>query len=41
VVLGLWGDQWRAVFDTVVSADDHCHDEWRSRHVTNSRDGVL
>ena len=31
----------RAVFDNVVVAEYHCHDDWRSRHVTNIRDGVF
>jgi hypothetical protein len=39
----LWfsGDQLRAVFDNVVVAEYHCHYDWRSRHVTNVRDGVF
>jgi hypothetical protein len=41
VLLGLSGDQLRAVFDNVVIADYHCHYDWRSRHVTNIRDGVF
>ena len=41
VLLWLSGDQLRAVFDNVVIADYHCHHDWRSRHVTNIRDGVF
>ena len=41
VLLWLSGDQLRAVFDNVVIADYHCHYDWRSRHVTNIRDGVF
>jgi hypothetical protein len=41
VLLWLSGGQLRAVFDNVVVAEYHCHDDWRSRHVTNIRDGVF
>jgi transposase InsO family protein len=41
VLLWLSGDQLRAVFDNVVVAEYHCHYDWRSRHVTNIRDGVF
>jgi hypothetical protein len=29
------------VFENVVLAEYRCHDDWRSRHVTNIRDGVF
>jgi transposase InsO family protein/transposase len=41
VLLWLSGDQLRAVFDNVVVAEYHCYYDWRSRHVTNIRDGVF
>ena len=41
VLLWLSGDQLRAVFDNVVVAEYRCHYDWRSRHVTNIRDGVF
>jgi transposase InsO family protein len=41
VLLWLSGDQLWAVFDNVVVAEYRCHYDWRSRHVTNIRDGVF
>jgi transposase InsO family protein len=41
VLLWLSGDQLRAVFENVVVAEYRCHYDWRSRHVTNIRDGVF
>ena len=41
VLLWLSGDQLRAVFDNVVVAEYRCLYDWRSRHVTNIRDGVF
>jgi transposase len=41
VLLWLSGEQLRAVFANVVVAEYRCHYDWRSRHVTNIRDGVF
>jgi hypothetical protein len=41
VLLWLSGDQVRVVFDNVVVAEYRGHDDWRSRRVTNIRDGVF
>jgi hypothetical protein len=41
VLLWLSGDQLRAVVGNVVVAEYRCHYDWRSRHVTNIRDGMF
>jgi hypothetical protein len=41
VLLWVYGDQLRAVFDNVVLAEYHCRDDWREQQVTDMRDGVF
>ena len=40
VLLWVYGEQLRAVLDNVVLAEYHCRYDWRTRKVTNIRDGV-
>lgn len=40
VLLWVYGEQLRAVLDNVVLAEYHCRDDWRTRKVTDIRDGV-
>ena len=41
VLLWLYGEQLRAVFENVVLAEYHCHYEWRDRKVKDIRAGVF
>lgn len=41
VLLWVYGEQWRAVLDHVVLAEYHCRYDWRTRKVTEIRDGVF
>ena len=41
VLLWVYGEQLRAVLDNVVLAEYHCRYDWRTRTVTESRDGVF
>jgi hypothetical protein len=41
VLLWVYGEQLRAVLDNVVLAAYHCRYAWRSRKVTELRDGVF
>jgi hypothetical protein len=41
VLLGVYGEQLRAVLDNVVFAEYHCRYDWRPRKVTEGRDGVF
>ena len=41
VLLWVYGEQLRAVFDNVVLAEYHCRYDWRTRKVTGIRDGVF
>jgi hypothetical protein len=41
VLLWVYGEQLRAVLDNVVLAEYHCRYDWRTRKVTEVRDGVL
>ena len=41
VLLWVYGEQLRAVLDNVVLAEYHCRYDWRTRKVTDLRDGVL
>jgi hypothetical protein len=41
VLLWVYGEQLRAVFDHVVLAEYHCRDDWRERKVTDIHDGVF
>jgi hypothetical protein len=41
VLLWVYGEQWRAVFENVVLAEYRCRDTWRSRQVTNIREAVF
>jgi transposase InsO family protein len=41
VLLWVYGEQLRAVLDNVVLAEYHCRYDWRTRKVTDIRDGVL
>jgi transposase len=41
VLLWVSGEQLRAVLDNVVLAEYHCRYDWRTRKVTDIRDGVL
>jgi hypothetical protein len=41
VLLWVYGEQLRAVLDNVVLAEYHCRYHWRTRKVTDIRDGVL
>jgi hypothetical protein len=40
VLLWVYGEQLRAVFDHVVLAEYHCRYDWRDRKVTEIREGV-
>jgi hypothetical protein len=40
-LLGVYGEQWRAVLDNVVLAEYHCRYDWRERKVTDIHDGVF
>jgi hypothetical protein len=37
----IYGEQLRAVLDNVVLAEYHCRYDWRTRKVTELRDGVF
>jgi hypothetical protein len=41
VLLGVYGEPWRAVLDQVVLAESRCRDDGRERHVKEMRDGVF
>jgi hypothetical protein len=41
VLLWVYGAQWRSVVDKVVLAAYHCRYDWRTRKVTEIRDGVF
>jgi hypothetical protein len=41
VLLWVYGEQLRAVLDNVVLAEYHCRYNWRTRKVTEIRDGVF
>jgi hypothetical protein len=41
VLRWVYGAQLRAMLDTVVFAEDHGRDHWRTRNVTERRDGVF
>jgi transposase InsO family protein len=41
VLLWVYGEQLRAVFDNVVLAEYHCRYDWRERKVTDVREGVF
>src|SRR5262245_14394216 len=41
VLLWVYGEQLRAVFDNVVLAEYHCRYDWRERKVTDIHDGVF
>jgi transposase len=41
VLLWVYGEQLRAVLDNVVLAEYHCRYDWRTRKVTDIRDGVF
>ena len=41
VLLWVYGEQLRAVLDNVVLAEYHCRYDWRTRKVTEVRDGVF
>jgi hypothetical protein len=41
VLLWVYGEQLRAVLDNVVLAEYHCRYDWRTRKVTELRDGVF
>jgi transposase InsO family protein len=41
VLLWVYGEQLRAVFENVVLAEYHCQYEWRAPQVTDMRDGVF
>jgi transposase len=41
VLLWVYGEQLRAVFDNVVLAEYHCRYDWREQKVTAIRDGVF
>jgi hypothetical protein len=40
-LLWVYGEQLRAVLDNVVLAEYHCRYDWRTRKVTEIRDGVF
>ena len=40
MLLWVYGEQLRAVLDNVVLAEYHCRYDWRTRMVTDIRDGV-
>jgi hypothetical protein len=37
----VYGEQLRAVLDNVILAEYHCRYEWRTRKVTDIRDGAF
>jgi len=41
VLLRVYGEQLRVVFENVVLAEYHCHDDWQDRKVKNIRQGVV
>jgi transposase/transposase InsO family protein len=41
ILLWVYGEQLRAVLNTVILAEYHCRYDWRQRKVTNIRDGVF
>ena len=41
VLLWVYGEQLRAVFDNVLLAEYHCRYDWRERKVTDIRDGLF
>jgi hypothetical protein len=41
VLLWVYGEQLRAVLDNIVLAEYHCRYDWRTRKVTEIRDGVF
>ena len=41
VLLWVYGEQWRAVFDNVVVAEYRCRYDWRTHKVTDIRDGIF
>ena len=41
VLLWLYGEQLRAMFEHVVLAEDHCHYELREHNVKDIREGVF
>ena len=41
MLLWVYGEQLRAVLDNVVLAEYHCRYDWRTRKVTDIRDGIL
>ena len=41
VLLWVYGEQLRAVLDNLVLAEYHCRYDWRTRTVTEIRDGVF
>ena len=41
VLLWVYGEQLRAVFENVVLAEYHCRYDWREQKVTDIRDGVF
>jgi transposase len=41
VLLWVYGEQLRAVFDNVVLAEYHCRYDWRERKITDIRDGLF
>jgi len=41
VLLWVYGEQLRAMFENVVLAEYHCHYDWQGRQVNDIRDGVF
>jgi hypothetical protein len=41
VLLWVYGEQLRAVFENVLLAEDHCRYDWRDRKVKEIRQGVF
>ena len=41
VLLWVYGDQLRAMWDNVVLAEYHCHYAWQDRKVTALSDGIF
>ena len=41
VLLWVYGEQMRAMFEHVVLAEYRCRDDWQDRHVKEVRDGVF
>jgi hypothetical protein len=35
------GEPWRAVFENVLLAEYHCHDDWQDQHVQEIRPGAF